>query len=130
MEQVFQQADVVSLHLPMIQETNRLVNRTWIDRFKRPFYLINTSRGAIVDTADLAAALNEQKVLGACLDVIEYESEDLKLPDLMAIPSDAQALIQDARVIVTPHIAGLSKESYRKLSEIMAEKIIEHFGRA
>ena len=130
MEQVFQQADVVSLHLPMTQETNRLVNRTWIDRFKRPFYLINTSRGAIVDTADLAAALNERKVLGAGLDVIEYESEDLKLPDLMAIPSDAQALIQDARVIVTPHIAGLSKESYRKLSEIMAEKIIEHFGRA
>jgi D-3-phosphoglycerate dehydrogenase / 2-oxoglutarate reductase len=130
LEKLFDTADVVSLHLPYNQETHYLVNESWLSSFKKPIYLINTSRGSIVDTSALLKAVNSGKVLGACLDVLEYETENLKMPSLDQLPGSARELMGNDKVILTPHIAGLTAESYEKLSSILADKIIDAFGRA
>lgn len=124
MDQIFSEADIVSLHLPLNAETKYLVNDTWIHSFQKPFYLINTSRGPIVNTEDLIQAINQKHILGACLDVLEYETENLKMPPIKELPTSALDLMKCGRVILSPHIAGLTKESYEKLSKILAEKIL------
>ena len=130
LERLFDEADVVSLHIPYNEETHYMVNDSWLSSFKKPIYLINTSRGSIVETSALLDAINSGKVLGACLDVLEYETENLKMPILDQLPSSARELMVNDNVLLTPHIAGLTKESYEKLSSILADKIIEAFDRA
>lgn len=130
MEKLFAIADIVSLHLPYNRETHYLVNELWISSFKKPIYLINTSRGSIVETSALIKAIDSGKVLGACLDVLEYETENLKMPSLDQLPDSARELMGNDKVLLTPHIAGLTTESYEKLSAILADKIIAAFGRA
>ena len=129
-EDVFESADVVSIHLPYNEETHCLVDDHWLASFKKPVYLINTSRGNIVDTPTLLKAIDSGKVLGACLDVLEFETENLKMPRLEELPETANALMKNEKVVLTPHIAGLTVESYEKLSSILADKIIEAFGHA
>lgn len=124
MEQVFAQSDVVSIHLPLTEETRYLVCTAWLDRFANPIYLINTSRGPIVNTSDLLRALDREKVLGACLDVLEYETESLTMPPMDLLPETAQRLFAHPRTVLSPHIAGITKESYEKLSRVLAEKIL------
>jgi D-3-phosphoglycerate dehydrogenase / 2-oxoglutarate reductase len=130
MEDVFESADVVSIHLPYNDETHYLVNDHWLAAFKKPVYLINTSRGNIVDTSALLKSMDSGKVLGACLDVLEFETENLKMPPLEELPESVNALMKNEKVVLTPHIAGLTVESYEKLSFILADKIIEAFGHA
>ncbi len=130
MQTVFERADVVSLHLPYKEETHHLVNEEWLERFKQPIHLINTSRGGIVHTKSLVKALNRGIVKGACLDVLEYESETLKMPPVESLPEEAKALMAHPKVLLTPHIAGLTVQSYEKLSRVLAEKIIDLFRRA
>ncbi|MEX2595443.1 MAG: NAD(P)-dependent oxidoreductase [Salibacteraceae bacterium] len=130
MKVVYDEADVVSLHLPMSSETTNLVNKHWIDQFRKPFYLINTSRGKVVKTADLLNAIDTGKVLGACLDVLEFETDTLQMPHQKQLPASAQKLYGSEQVVLTPHTAGLTAESYRKLSVVLAQKIIEKFSRA
>ena len=127
MDEVFRSADVVSLHLPYNEVTHYLVDRGWLSSFQKPIYLINTSRGGILRTADLLESLDVGKVLGACLDVLEYETENLKMPALETLPEEATRLLAHNKVLLTPHIAGLTVESYEKLSRYLAEKIIERF---
>jgi D-3-phosphoglycerate dehydrogenase / 2-oxoglutarate reductase len=122
--ELFESADVVSLHIPLSVETKYLVNLDWIEKFQNPIFLINTSRGSIVKTEDLLASIQRGKVRGACLDVLEFETENLKMPNLSTLPAAAHRLMQEERVILTPHTAGLSSESYYKLSSILAEKIV------
>ncbi|NQV53329.1 MAG: hypothetical protein HQ500_09105 [Flavobacteriales bacterium] len=130
MEAVFERAEVVSLHLPYNEETHHLVNAEWIGRFKHPIHLVNTSRGSIVHTHDLLEALNQEAVKGACLDVLEYETETLKMPPIKSLPEEARVLMAHPKVLLTPHIAGLSVQSYEKLSRVLAQKIIDFFMRA
>lgn len=127
MEAVFAQADVVSLHLPMTDETHQLVNKSWIERFQKPFYLINTARGNLIKMPDLLEALDNGKVLGACLDVLPYETKSLKMPALNELPEEAHRLFSHPKVLLTPHTAGLTKQSYEKLSSILAQKIIDAY---
>ena len=101
-----------------------MVSEKWIASFKNPVYLINTSRGSIVDTESLLSALENNKVLGACLDVLEYETETLKMPDITTLPNEINQLFNHPKVVLTPHIAGLTEQSYEKLSRILAEKIL------
>lgn len=129
-EDIFEKADVVSLHLPLNDETRMLVCTEWINRFKKPFYLINTSRGGIANTTDMLEALDNNRLLGACLDVLEFETENLKMPPLETLPSTAKRLMAHPKVLLSPHVAGLTVESYAKLSRVLAEKIISRFGRA
>jgi len=128
MEEVFDQADVLSLHVPLTEETRYMVDDAFIRRFRKPIVLINTSRGEVVRTSDLVAHLKEGTIRAAALDVLEYESKTFeKLHRVQDLPSHFTELTAMEQVILTPHVAGWTHESYRKLSEIMARKIIMHF---
>lgn len=121
---LFAESEVLSIHLPLTEETTFMIDANYLANFKKPIYLINTARGKNLKTADLLKALDSGKVLGACLDVLEYESisfEKLKSEDL---PADFQKLIKFQNVIFSPHVAGWTVESYEKLSAVLAEKIL------
>lgn len=122
---VFKDADVVSLHVPLTTETKYLVNDEWLSSFSKPVYIINTARGPVLNTESLVNAIKSNKVQGACLDVSEYESTSFEKLDATQLPKPWQYLIKSDKVILTPHIAGWTHESYRKLSEVMAEKVIQ-----
>jgi D-3-phosphoglycerate dehydrogenase len=124
MEEVHRTADVVSLHIPQDKDTVGLVDSAWIDAFEKAFLFINTSRGGIVEDDALLTALERGKVVGAALDVLSIERADLSVPPWDTLPTSSKALIEHPKVLVTPHIAGLSRESYKKLSQVMADKII------
>jgi phosphoglycerate dehydrogenase-like enzyme/predicted enzyme related to lactoylglutathione lyase len=124
-----QKADVVSLHIPWTPETNGLVNRDFINAFQKPFWLLNTSRGKNVVTADLAEALKTVKILGAGLDVIEYENLSFETLNTAALPEAYQYLLQCKNVLLTPHIAGWTVESQQSLAQVIVDKIKEkYFG--
>jgi len=125
MEEIFEHADFVSLHLPLTEETSYLVNEEWLNKFKKDIFLINTSRGKCVNTIDLVKALRNGKVRGACLDVLEYEAVSFENLDAKNLPEAFQYLIQSDKVILTPHIAGWTHESYKKLSSFLSKKINE-----
>jgi len=123
MKKIFNEADFISLHIPLSNETKNLVNKTFINQVKKPFYLINTSRGKCVKTNELINAIKEEKILGACLDVFEFEKnsfEDIKTDNI-----NLDFLINSNKTILTPHIAGWTHESYYKIAKILAEKIIK-----
>lgn len=125
LEELQQKADVLSLHTPWTPETHRMVNADFINAFAKPFWLINTARGKSVVTKDLAEALQSGKVLGAALDVLEYEKssfEHLFTED--AIPDEFQYLLNSDNVLLSPHIAGWSFESHERLARVIAHKII------
>jgi len=128
MDEIFEKADILSLHIPLTPETEYLVNRDFISQFKKPIYFINTSRGKNVKTVDLVDALKSTKVLGACLDVLEYESTSFENMDANNMPAPFQYLINSPNVVLTPHIAGWTHESNYKMSFYLAEKILKEFG--
>ena len=127
LEEIFEKADVLSLHIPLTEETNYLVNDAFINKFKKNIYVINTSRGRCLNTADLVKNLKSGKVLGACLDVLEYEAVSFEEIDFSKIPEPMQYLVKSDKVILTPHIAGWTHESNVKIAEVLAGKIIEVF---
>ncbi|NSW45482.1 MAG: hydroxyacid dehydrogenase [Bacteroidales bacterium] len=126
LEQLQNQSDIISLHVPLTDETYYMINKPFIDACAKPFYLINTARGPVVKTIDLIHALDEGKVLGAALDVIEYEEHSFE--KLKQFPEDFYRLASFENVILTPHIAGWTYESKIKLAEILADKILMHFN--
>jgi len=125
LDEIFENADIVSLHVPLTSETEFMVNANFIHQFKKPIYIINTARGKCLRTADLAEALKQKKVTGACLDVLEYEAVSFENIDKSTLPEAFTYLIHANNVILTPHIAGWTHESNYKMSLIVAEKMIE-----
>jgi D-3-phosphoglycerate dehydrogenase len=124
LEELQQKADVLSLHTPWTPETNKMVNTEFIDAFAKPFWLINTARGKSVVTHDLAEALKSGKVLGAALDVLEYEKSSFEhLFNDGNIPEAFQYLLEADNVLLSPHIAGWTFESHEKLAQVIADKI-------
>ena len=123
---LYKNADIVSLHLPFTTETVDLFNKEIIQKFNKPFWFINTSRGKIVNTSDLIDALNDKKILGAGLDVIDIESSSFTNIDKESNPYFKQ-LLNLKNVIITPHIAGWTFESNIKLSQIITDKIETYF---
>ncbi|WP_461304739.1 2-hydroxyacid dehydrogenase [Aureisphaera sp.] len=121
-------SDVVSLHTPWTPLTNRMVNEEFIDQFKKPFWLINTARGKSVVTKDLVKALQEGKILGAGLDVLEYEKLSFESLFSSEMPVEFQELLQMDNVILSPHVAGWTVESKIKLAQTIVEKILKHFS--
>lgn len=118
-------SDVLSLHVPWTPLTNKMIQTNFIDNFSKPFWLFNSARGKCVVTSDLVAALKSGKILGAGLDVLEYEN--LSFESLFTgkeLPSAFKELLQFNNVILSPHIAGWTIESKIKLAEVTAEKII------
>lgn len=124
LEEIFQTADIVSLHLPLNQETHYYADADFFSKFKKPIYFINTARGKNVDTGALVNALKNGSVLGGCLDVIEYEKVSLEGLESDKQTEDLRHLIEAKNVILSPHIAGWTHESYYKLSDVLAEKIL------
>ena len=118
MEQIVKHSDILSLHIPLKKETNQLVNDEYLFHFKKPIFFLNTSRGEIVDTQAVLNAIKQGKILGAGLDVLQIE----KFPEMEA-QSWYDELKNEGRVILSPHVAGWTIESYRKISEVLAEKL-------
>ena len=119
-----EQADVVSLHIPWTPETDKMVDSGFINAFAKPFWLLNTARGKSVVTADLAKALAEKKVLGAGLDVLEYEKLSFESFAEAAVPEAFQYLIDAENVLLSPHVAGWTFESHAKLAQTIVDKIL------
>ena len=119
-----QKVDVLSLHLPWTPETDKMVNAEFINGFAKPIWIINTSRGKNIVTADLVAALQSKKVLGAGLDVLEYEKLSFEtLFQDATTPEAFQYLLNAKNVILTPHIAGWTVESHERLAQVIVDKI-------
>lgn len=125
LQELMQSAEIVSLHVPLTQETHYMVDKEFIASFASPFYLINTSRGAVVRTSHLAETLEHGLVAGAALDVIEYEDMSRDGLDLANMPDDFRYLLASPRTVLTPHVAGWTVESRYKLAAVLADKIIE-----
>lgn len=123
-------ADVLSLHTPQTSLTINMVNSDFINAFKKPFWLINTARGKSVVTKDLVEALKLGKILGAGLDVLEYEKSSFEnMFSDGALPEAFQYLIDAHNVLLTPHVAGWTIESKQKLAQTIVDKIKAKFYR-
>jgi D-3-phosphoglycerate dehydrogenase len=117
---IFEESDIVSLHVPLSSETLGWVNKSFLEGFRKNIFLINTSRGEIVPLADLVWALESGRVQGACLDVLENE----KLKTLTTAQKEAfDYLAASDRVLLSPHVAGWTHESYVKINQVLVEKI-------
>lgn len=128
LKELQQQADVLSLHTPWTPLTDKMIDAEFIDSFSKPFWLINTARGKSVVTEDLVSALKSGKVLGAGLDVLEFEKLSFEtLFDSDNLPDSLKELFAMNNVILSPHIAGWTVESKEKLATVIAEKIIRTF---
>jgi D-3-phosphoglycerate dehydrogenase len=121
---VLKNADVISLHLPQNKETMWMINDQFFQRLQKPIWFLNLSRGKIVDTAALVRALKEGKVLGAGLDVLEYEKSSFEQFFNQELPEDFKYLLAANNVILSPHVGGWTQESYYKLSNVLADKIL------
>lgn len=124
-----QRTDVLSLHIPWTPETDKMVNVGFINAFAKPFWIINTSRGKNIVTADLVSAMQSGKILGAGLDVLEYEK--LSFETLFKdknYPEAFQYLLHAKNTILTPHIAGWTYESHERLAQVIVDKIKQKYS--
>lgn len=126
MQQIFDEADVLSFHIPQNEETLFWGNSTFFNSFKKPIYLLNMSRGKIVKTADLLDAIEQGRVLGACLDVLEFESTSFTEVSQNEVLTK---LLNHPKVLLSPHIAGWTHESYFLLSDVLADKILAWYNK-
>jgi len=123
---IFEEADIVSLHVPLTEETRYMADEKFFLAFKKNIWLINTSRGMVVNTRDLVASMKSGKVKGAALDVLEYEDTSFEMLKSDA-PEELQYLMRADNVLLTPHIAGWTEESKYKLAKVLVDKIITTF---
>lgn len=121
-QQIQNEADIISLHVPLTTETNRMIDKVFIENCKKPFILINTARGKVVDTESLLSALKSGKVRAACLDVFENEKPESYNDREKEM---YQELFSMENVVVSPHIAGWTHESKRLIAEILLKKLDE-----
>lgn len=123
-----QRADIISLHVPQTELTLGMINSEFISKFHKPFWLFNTARGKCVNTEDLVRALESQKILGAGLDVLEYEKTSFEnMFTEQALPKAFQYLIKADNVLLSPHVAGWTVESKEKLAQTIVDKIKVEF---
>lgn len=118
---LFEECDILSLHVPLTDETHYMVDEKFLNSFRKNIVLINTARGKVVNTHALVNAMKAGKVTAAALDVLEYETSSF---EKLVVNEDFNYLKAQNNVLLTPHIAGWSHESNIKLSSFLAEKII------
>jgi len=121
LEEMFKKCTAISFHVPLTKETLYMADYQFFSSFIHPVFVLNISRGRVVNTKDLYKALKEGQVLGAGLDVLEEEGSDFNLKESNEM---IQRLNDLPNVILTPHVAGWTKESYYKLSMVLADKIL------
>ena len=127
LKELQEKVDVLSLHTPETPLTIDMVNSTFINDFKKSFWLINTARGKSVVTKDLVSALESGKILGSGLDVLEYEKSSFENLFTSDMPEAFKYLISAENVILTPHVAGWTVESKEKLAQTIVDKIKVEF---
>ena len=128
MSEIFEKAVVLSLHVPQTEETKRMVNSAYISSFQKKIWLLNTARGKCVVTEDLVDALKSGKILGAGLDVLEYEKSSFEeIFSGNKLPEAFEYLMEAQNVILSPHVAGWTAESKDKLAHTIVDKIRERF---
>jgi D-3-phosphoglycerate dehydrogenase len=127
METIRKEADIVSLHIPLTEETTYLVDEDFITSFEKDFYLINTARGKCVNTKHLVTALENGKIKGACLDVLEYEKTSFENLSKDGFTTEMRHLIDSKKTVLSPHVAGWTTESNVKLAEVLLDKITSDF---
>lgn len=124
LEELQKKTDVLSLHIPWTPETDKMVDIHFIHAFAKSFWIINTSRGKNIVTSDLVAAMQSRKILGAGLDVLEYEKRSFETLFQDKKTSEAfQYLLNSKKVILSPHIAGWTFESHERLAQVIVDKI-------
>jgi D-3-phosphoglycerate dehydrogenase len=123
LEVLQEKAHILSLHVPQTAATINMVNTDFISSFKHPFWLLNTARGNCVVTRDLVKALESKKIRGAALDVMEYEKSSFETIFSNKIPLAFSSLLKADNVIFSPHVAGWTIESHRKLAQTIVDKI-------
>ncbi len=128
LEDLFTNADIVSFHIPQNEETLFMANDEFFSNFKKNVYLINLSRGKIVQTSALVKALKSGSILGACLDVLEYEKSSFESFFEEEIPSDFKYILESEKTLLSPHVGGWTHESYYKLSDVLADKVLDKFS--
>ena len=127
MESIYKDSDIVSLHIPLTDETTYLVDDNFINSFEKDIYLINTARGKCTNTKHLATALENGKIKGACLDVLEYEKTSFENLSQEDFSNDMQYLMNSKNTVLSPHIAGWTEESNVKIAEVLLNKFISDF---
>lgn len=124
LQELLDRSDVISLHLPLTEETAHYADAGFFGRLAKPAWFINTARGPITDTAALLDAIDAGRVRGACLDVLEFEERSLKGLRSEADNKTLQRLYACDKVLLSPHVAGITAESYFKLANVLADKIL------
>jgi D-3-phosphoglycerate dehydrogenase len=127
MESIYNEADIVSLHIPLTEETTYLVDDKFINSFEKNIYLINSARGKCTNTKHLVTALENGKIKGVCLDVFEYEKTSFENLSQEGFTNDMQNLMNSKNTILSPHIAGWTKESNVKIAEVLLNKFTSDF---
>jgi len=123
-----QKSDVISLHVPQTEHTIGMINAEFINAFQKPFWFLNTARGTCVVTKDLVQALKSGKILGAGLDVLEYEKKSFDFSDFFVNkPKPFKYLRKAPNVLLTPHVAGWTVESHEKLAQTIVDKVKSKF---
>lgn len=133
LDELKNEADILSLHIPLTKETHYLIDEKFISEMKKEFYFINTARGKNVKTKDLVEAIKSGKIKGTALDVLEYEKSSFENLDASTSfnaqdKADLQFLLNSEKVIVTPHIGGWTVQSKEKLAQIIVDKILSQFS--
>ena len=127
LERLLRESDAIGLHLPLTRETHYFADRDFFLRLGKPVWFLNTSRGAVVHTEALLDAIDHGRVIAAGLDVLEFERSDLSGLDPTMEPHVQQRLLAHERVLLTPHIAGVTHEGRYKMASVLAEKILSAF---
>lgn len=125
LEALQKRADILSLHIPLTDETHYLIDEEFISKMEKNFYFVNTARGKNLKTKALVQAIESGRVLGACLDVLEYEKSSFE--NLETENHDLKYLLDSEKVIVTPHIGGWTHQSKEKLAQVIVDKILADF---
>ena len=129
METLQSQSEVISLHIPQTDLTNSMINKEFIEAMSHPFWLLNTARGAAVVTLDLVEGLKSQKIMGAGLDVLEYENRSFSsIFNQEKLPPELKYLMDAENVLLSPHVAGWTKESHLKLATTIVKKVKNIFS--
>ena len=126
-EELQNKSNILSIHTPQNKLSIGMINKIFIEKVKNPFWLINTARGSAVKTEDLIDGIQNGKILGAALDVLEYEKRNFENTFNNKIHKNFLDLIENEKIILTPHIAGWTYESHLKLAKIIVQKIQKDF---
>jgi len=130
LDELFEKANVLSFHIPQNEETIFMADEAFFEKFKNPIYVINLARGKIIKTDALVNGLRSGRILGACLDVLEYEKASFESFFEQQLNDSFKYLLESEKVILSPHVGGWTHESYFKLSNVLADKILSHFNKS